>query len=226
MRTSRFSKRRAVLTLTLALIQLGPQNPEADLLHRDQADVERFIRTRAQGEERRATPVAATTPPLSPQARPNLELMAEQMEASEDPLAASEAPRSPSASPDGSSPPSAEVASEGKEERADEAAVMLLDRVDAAEVPAGDPGERFVRGAWVEVRGLKGRVDLNGSRGRVVGWLPEKQRYQLRLQQGSIHNFKPENLFAEASSGAGRPKPQQGPAARDDTVAKLIDQAA
>ena len=43
MRTSRFSKRRAVLTLTLSLIQLGPQNPEADLLHRDQADMERFI---------------------------------------------------------------------------------------------------------------------------------------------------------------------------------------
>ena len=65
------------------------------------------------------------------------------------------------------------------------------------------PSDPFL-GAEVEVQGLTGRPELNGTQGRVLRFLRDKGRYEVKLQSGSDFSFKPANLrIIAATSGSG-----------------------
>jgi len=62
-------------------------------------------------------------------------------------------------------------------------------------------------GSYVLVQGLASEAGraLNGTRGEVVSWLEEKQRYQLRGEGGQLVNLKRANLSLIGSGDAGPP---------------------
>jgi len=173
LKASKFSRKRAALTLTLALAQQpGPQSPE-------HAAMDRFTTARnaAESVAQRGTGTSSSTapgePPLSPQARPNLALLAEQL--------VEEPPPSPPASQSQQPPPAqggtASSPNKGRPPKAAAAAGVILPEVPDAVQAVPDREPRLARGRWVVLRGLGGRADLNGESGRVVGWLDGKERY-------------------------------------------------
>lgn len=48
----------------------------------------------------------------------------------------------------------------------------------------------------VQLRNLKSRRDLNGTKGLAVSWVTEESRYEVRLDTGSIIAVRPENVQA------------------------------
>jgi len=89
--------------------------------------------------------------------------------------------------------------SEEEEEEEEEEAPILRPRVtkkehrEVVEEEEEVPEVILPRGSRIVVKELIGRRDLNGMRGRVLGWLPSKGRYRVELQGGATHALKPRN---------------------------------
>lgn len=75
-------------------------------------------------------------------------------------------------------------------------------RLDDAPVLAAEdeiPEVLLPRGSKVIIEGLQGRKDLNGKKGRIIGWLPSKARYSVKLNSGAAHALRPRNCTRQTA---------------------------
>ena len=83
---------------------------------------------------------------------------------------------------------------------------------------AGREMDNLAPGTAVEVQGLKARPDLNGKRAKIVAYVEERERYQVKVDEGEEIYLRPANV-SELPHACDEPAPAAGDAAPSPPVA-------
>ena len=84
---------------------------------------------------------------------------------------------------------------------------------------AGREMDNLAPGTAVEVQGLKARPDLNGKRAKIVAYVGERERYQVKVDEGEEIYLRPANV-SELPHASDEPAAEAGDAAPSPPAAE------